>query len=63
MRGMYLGGYVVFVIGVFLALWKMGVLERLGDTWTLILVVLAIGAGLMAGAIRSGKATVNVDNR
>ena len=60
MRGMYLAGYVVFVIGIFLALWKVGLLERLGDTWTIILVVLAVGAGLMAGAFRTNK-TVHID--
>jgi hypothetical protein len=59
-RGMYLAGYVVFVIGIFLALWKVGLLERLGDTWTIILVVLAIGAGLMGGAFRTNK-TVHID--
>ena len=34
--GMYLLGYVIFVAGLFAALWKMGVLDSLGTTWTVI---------------------------
>ena len=29
--GMYLLGYVIFVAGLFAALWKMGVLDSLGS--------------------------------
>jgi len=60
--GMYLLGYVIFVGGLFAALWKMGVLDTLGTTWTVIGVVLAIGLGIMMSVKGSGeKKTIEVD--
>ena len=60
--GMYLLGYVIFVGGLFAALWKMGVLDTLGTTWTIIGVVLAIGLGIMMSVKGSGeKKTIEVD--
>jgi hypothetical protein len=60
--GMYLLGYVIFVGGLFAALWKMGVLGSLGTTWTVIAVVLAIGLGIMMAVKGSGeKKTIEVD--
>ena len=60
--GMYLLGYVIFVAGLFAALWKMGVLDSMGTTWTLIGVVLAIGLGIMMAVKGSGeKKTIDVD--
>ena len=60
--GMYLLGYVIFVSGLFAALWKLGILERLGTTWTIIGVVLAIGIGIMMAVTGSGeKKTIEVD--
>ena len=53
--GMYLLGYVIFVGGLFAALWKMGVLDSLGTTWTVIGVVLAIGLGIMMSVKGSGE--------
>jgi hypothetical protein len=53
--GMYLLGYVIFVGGLMAALWKMGVLERIGTTWTLIAIVIAIGLGIMLSVAGSGK--------
>ena len=47
--GMYLVGFVVFAGGLLAALWKMGILDRIGATWTLIGVVIAIGLGIMIG--------------
>jgi hypothetical protein len=59
---MYLLGYVIFVGGLFAALWKMGVLDTLGTTWTVIGVVLAIGLGIMMSVKGSGeKKTIEVD--
>ena len=61
--GMYLLGYVIFVSGLFAALWKLGILERLGTTWTIIGVVLAIGIGIMMAVTGSGeKKTIEVDS-
>jgi hypothetical protein len=60
--GMYLLGYVIFMIGLFAALWKLGVLERLGTTWTVIGIVIAIGIGIMMSITGSGeKKTIEVD--
>ena len=52
---MYLLGYVIFVGGLMGALWKMGVLEQIGTTWTLIGIVIAIGLGIMLSVAGSGK--------
>lgn len=61
--GMYLLGYVIFVGGLFAALWKMGVLDSLGTTWTVIGVVVAIGLGIMMSVKGSGeKKTIDVDH-
>ncbi len=54
---MYLIGYVVLVIGVMLALWRAGMLQRLGAAWVLIGLVVAIGLGIML-AVGSGKPTI-----
>ena len=60
--GMYLLGYVIFVGGLFAALWKMGILDSLGTTWTIIGVVVAIGLGIMMSVKGSGeKKTIEVD--
>ena len=60
--GMYLLGYVIFVGGLFAALWKMGVLDSLGTTWRIIGVVVAIGLGIMMSVKGSGeKKTIEVD--
>ena len=60
--GMYLLGYVIFVGGLFAALWKMGVLDTLGTTWTVIGIVIAIGLGIMMSVKGSGeKKTIEVD--
>ena len=60
--GMYLLGYVIFVGGLMAALWKLGILERLGTTWTVIGIVIAIGIGIMMAVTGSGeKNTIEVD--
>ena len=51
----YFLGFVVFMAGVYLALWKFGILENIGTTWTLILVLLTIGIGLMIAVSNSGR--------
>lgn len=59
---MYLVGYFIFVGGLFAALWKMGVIERAGTTWTVIGVVIAVGLGVMFSVANSGKKeTVEVE--
>jgi len=54
---MYLVGYVVLIIGVVLALWKMNVLQHISGVWIAIGVVLAIGLGVMM-SVAAGKPAV-----
>lgn len=62
--GMYLVGYVILVAGLIAALWKMGVLENIGTTWTLIGVVIAIGIGIMLAVSSGGeKRTIEIDRK
>jgi hypothetical protein len=56
--GIYFLGYVIFMGGLVAALWKMGVLDKLGTTWTLIGIVIAIGFGIMIAVSGSGKKEV-----
>ena len=62
--GLYFLGYVIFMVGLFLALWKLDVLDNLGTTWTVILAVLAVGFGIMIAVSGSGeKKVVEVDEK
>jgi hypothetical protein len=62
--GIYLVGYMVFLIGVVLALWKTGVLASIGAVWTTIGLVIAIGLGIMMSVANSGrKETIELDKR
>jgi hypothetical protein len=57
----FLVGYIVFLGGVAAALWKLGVLERIGAGWTAIGAVIAIGIGLMISLRGSGeKQTIDI---
>ena len=53
--GIYLIGFVVMLGGILAALWKIGFLDRIGATWTIIGVVIAIGIGIMIAVANSGK--------
>jgi hypothetical protein len=53
--GMYLVGFVVLIGGVLAALWKLGVLQRIGTSWTLIGVAILFGIGIMISVSHSGK--------
>jgi hypothetical protein len=62
--GMYLFGYIIFIGGVMAALWKLGVLARIGTTWTVIGVVIAIGIGIMASVSSSGtKENIEINRK
>lgn len=52
--GMFLVGFVIVLGGVLAALWKLGVLARIGTTWTLIGVAIAVGVGIMIAVSNSG---------
>jgi hypothetical protein len=62
--GMYLVGFVVLLGGVLAALWKLGILENIGTTWTLIGVVILIGFGIMIAVSNSGsKENIEIDRK
>jgi hypothetical protein len=53
--GMYLLGYIILIIGVLAALWKLKILASIGIAWTLIGVIILIGLGIMLAVANSGK--------
>ena len=53
--GMYLVGFIVLIGGILAALWKLGILDNIGTTWTVIGVVIAIGLGIMISVSNSGS--------
>ena len=59
----YLLGYLLFVAGLFIALWKWGVLDEMGPTWTLVAVLVALGFGIMISVSSSGrKSNIEIDH-
>jgi hypothetical protein len=62
--GMYLVGFVVLIGGLLAALWKLGILERIGTAWTLIGVAILIGVGIMISVSNSGrKENIEIDRK
>ena len=60
----YLVGYAIVLGGLVAALWKMGVIERVGPGWTTIGIVIAVGLGFMISVSNSGKKeTVEIDQK
>jgi hypothetical protein len=51
---LYFVGWIVFVLGVTLALWKAGILAHVAPAWIAIGAVIAIGIGIMF-SVGSGK--------
>ncbi len=62
--GMYFVGFVVLLGGVLAALWKLGILARIGTTWTLIGIAIALGLGIMIAVSNSGtKENIQIDRK
>jgi hypothetical protein len=62
--GMYFVGFVILVGGLMAALWKLGVLARIGTTWTLIGLAIVIGLGIMIAVANSGiKENIQIDRK
>lgn len=62
--GMYLLGYIILIIGVLAALWKLGILASIGAVWTVIGVVILIGFGIMIAVSNSGKKeNIEIDHK
>jgi hypothetical protein len=59
---LYLVGYVVLVIGVILALWQAGVLQRIQPVWIAIGLVIAVGLGIMV-SVSAGKPAITSDRQ
>jgi hypothetical protein len=62
--GMYLFGFIVLIGGILAALWKLGILQSIGTTWTAIGVVILIGFGIMIAVSNSGtKENIEIDRK
>lgn len=62
--GIYLVGYVILICGILAALWKLGILARIGTTWTLIGLAIATGLGIMLAVSHGGKKeTIEIEQR
>jgi len=62
--GMFLVGFVVLIGGLLAALWKLGILESIGTTWTAIGVVIVIGFGIMFAVSNSGtKENIEINRK
>jgi hypothetical protein len=62
--GMYFIGFAILVGGVLAALWKLGVLARIGTTWTLIGLAIILGLGIMIAVANSGaKENIQIDRK
>jgi hypothetical protein len=62
--GMYFIGFAILVGGLLAALWKLGVLARIGTTWTLIGLAIILGIGIMIAVANSGaKENIQIDRK
>lgn len=62
--GVFFIGFAILVGGVLTALWKMGVLARIGTAWTLIGLAIVLGLGIMLAVANSGtKENIQIDRK
>jgi hypothetical protein len=62
--GTYLVGYIIVLGGLTAALWKLGIVERVGSAWMAIGIAVAIGIGIMISVSSSGeKKVLEIDER
>jgi hypothetical protein len=62
--GMYFLGFAILIGGVLAALWKLGILARIGTTWTLIGLAIILGLGIMIAVANSGaKENIQIDRK
>jgi hypothetical protein len=60
--GMYFFGFVLLIGGVLAALWKLGLLQNIDNTWIVIGVVILAGLGIMVSIANSGtKQNIEID--
>jgi hypothetical protein len=61
---MYFVGFILLVGGLLAALWKLGILQSIGTTWTAIGLVIVVGLGIMISVSHSGtKENIQIDRR
>ncbi len=51
----YLIGYILFMSGVFGALWELEILAKIGTGWTVIGVMIVVGIGLVTSVLTSHR--------
>jgi hypothetical protein len=62
--GIYLIGYSLMIVGLLAALWKTGVLSRIGAGWTMIGILIAIGIGIMIAVTHGGtRENIEIDRK
>ncbi|MGC1456901.1 MAG: hypothetical protein WA825_01345 [Steroidobacteraceae bacterium] len=62
--GMYFVGFVILLGGLLAGLWKLGILARIGATWTVIGIAIALGLGIMIAVSNSGtKENIQIDRK
>ena len=62
--GFYLLGYVLLLVALLLALWKIGVLATIQPFWIGVGLLVAIGLGIMVAVANSGKKeTIELDQK
>jgi hypothetical protein len=57
---LFLVGYFVLIVGVSLALWQTGVLNRVAPIWIAIGLIVAVGVGIMM-SVSSGKPAISTE--
>jgi hypothetical protein len=57
---LFLIGYFVLIVGVSLALWQTGVLNRVAPIWIAIGLIVAVGVGIMM-SVSSGKPAISTE--
>jgi hypothetical protein len=58
---LFLVGYFVLIVGVSLALWQTGVLNRVTPIWIAIGLIVAVGVGIMM-SVSSGKPAISTEH-
>jgi hypothetical protein len=62
--GTYLVGYIIVIAGLIAAMWKLGIVERIGFGWMAIGIAIAIGIGIMVSVSSSGnKSVLEIDRK
>jgi hypothetical protein len=60
----YMVGFLIVIGGILAALWKVGVLAEIDNTWIVIGVAIAVGIGIMISVSKSGrKENIQIDRK